>query len=313
MGTELRKEGIHIAQELIAPPTQDFLQKTLGAALDEGVTASATLNNTTGIQNLKGVMVVDRIDSNGAETGRKEVITFEGTSGSTVTNLVRGRAGTTDQDHPINAIVEFAPDVLWAQAIYDGLAELIDVNTGTLDTTKVVNLSSSQTLTNKTLASPNIQVGSDARGDMYFRGSGASLSRLALGQAGSILEATATLPRWSTRGVQTPWIDFASGATLAYMDFSQGNKWRAYVVPNTSASFFATNATLGNIGMLRIRYASTASLAINFMTAGATISWANSATLSPTATVNKADLIGLSVSNSQPKFDLTVIGQGYTD
>lgn len=302
-----------MAQELIAPPSQDFLQKTLGAALDEGVTASATLNNTTGVQNLKGVMIVDRVDSNGTETGRKEVITFEGTSGSTVTTLTRGLAGTSDQDHPINAIVEFSPDVLWAQAIYDGLTEVVSASTGLLDTTKVVNLSTAQTLTNKTLASPNIQVGSDARGDMYYRGSGASLSRLALGAAGTYLEATATLPKWSNRGIQTPWVDFASGATLMYMDFSQTNKWKAYVVPNTSASFFATNATMGYIGLLRIRYASTASLAINFMTAGATISWANSATLSPTATLGKADLIGMDVSATHPKFDLTVIGQGYTD
>jgi hypothetical protein len=291
-----------MAQELIAPPSQDFLQKTLGAALDEGVTASATLNNVTGIQNLKGVMIVDRVDANGEETGRKEVVTFEGTSGSTVITLVRGRAGTSDQDHPINAVVEFSPDVLWAQAVYDGLAEILDPNTGLVDPTNVV-----------TPAAPVFILGSDARGDMYYRGNGASLSRLPIGAAGSILEATASLPKWSNRGVQSPFVDFAVGATQMYMDYAVANKWRATVVPDVAASFFATNATLGYIGMLRIKYASTASLAINFMSAGATISWANAATLSPTATLNKADVIGMAVSATHPKFDLTIIGQNYTD
>lgn len=108
---------------LIYPPTTNGLQKTLGAALDQGITASATLNNVTGIQNKKGLMIINRIDTNGAEldASLREYITFAGTSGSTVVTLTRGLGGTTDQDHAIGSVVEFVSDVVQMQAILDAL------------------------------------------------------------------------------------------------------------------------------------------------------------------------------------------------
>jgi hypothetical protein len=141
---------------LFYPTTTNAVQKTLDAALLTGVTASATLNNVTGIQNLKGLMVVDRVDANSVLTpSKREYISFTGTSGSTVVTLVRGLAGSTDQDHAVGAIVEFVNDVVQQQAIIDGL---LNVNTtaGALDTTKVVDLTTAQTLTNKRLTSPKI-------------------------------------------------------------------------------------------------------------------------------------------------------------
>lgn len=145
-----------MAQALIAPPSQDFLQKTLGSSLSAGAT-TATLSNTTGVQNLYGVFVVDRIDSNGTETPTKrEVIRFSATSGSDCTGLVRGLDGTSDQDHAVGAIVEFSPTAKWAQSIYDGLSETITPSTGAIDTAKVVTPSGTQTLTNKTLTAPVI-------------------------------------------------------------------------------------------------------------------------------------------------------------
>lgn len=105
---------------LYYPPTANFIQKTLASELLTGVTASASLNNTTKIQNAAGVMIIDRIDANGSETPTKvEVIPFTSTSGSTVVTLTRGAAGTTDQDHAVGAIVEFGPDIVWAQGIID--------------------------------------------------------------------------------------------------------------------------------------------------------------------------------------------------
>ena len=105
------------------PPTKDFTQGTLGAELLEGVTASATLNTTAstlGLQNKLGTMIIDRVDANGVETSTKcEVVSFAGTSGSTVTTVVRGLAGTTDQDHAVGAIIEFGPDIIWAQGLID--------------------------------------------------------------------------------------------------------------------------------------------------------------------------------------------------
>ena len=104
---------------LYYPPTINGTQKTLGAQLLSATTAAATLNNVVGIQNKAGVMVIDRVDTAGVETPTKrEYISFAGTSGATVTTLVRNvDGGGTQQDHAIGAIVEFVPDVIWAEAI----------------------------------------------------------------------------------------------------------------------------------------------------------------------------------------------------
>lgn len=132
---------------LIYPPTTNGLQKTLGGALSAGTTASATLNNTTGIQNLKGVMVIDRVDTNGVETPTlREYISFTGTSGSTVVTLTRGLGGSTDQAHAVGAIVEFIPDVVWAQALIDTI--LVEHNNdGTHNLSGYLLVGTSQTVT----------------------------------------------------------------------------------------------------------------------------------------------------------------------
>lgn len=111
---------------LYFPPTVDGLQKTLSAQLLTGVTASATLSNATGIQNKKGLMVIDRVDTNNNLTpNKREYISFSGTSGSNVVTLTRGLAGSTDQDHAVGAIVEFVSDIVQQQAILDGLGLLV--------------------------------------------------------------------------------------------------------------------------------------------------------------------------------------------
>jgi hypothetical protein len=135
-----------MATTLYYPPTQNGLQKSLGAQLDMGTTSSVTLNNTTGIQNTTGVFVVDRIDTGGSEKDAsvREYIAFTGVSGSTLPNLTRGLGGTSDQDHAIGAVVEFISDVVQQQAILDFLNN---------DTT---TLTGTQILTNKTLTAPTI-------------------------------------------------------------------------------------------------------------------------------------------------------------
>lgn len=136
---------------LYFPPQQNALQKTLDAELLTGVIASATLNNVTGLQNKKGIMVIDRIDGNNNLTpNKREYISFDGTSGSTVVTLARGLGGSTDQDHAVGAIVEFVNDVVQQQAILDGLAQVV-TTAGVLDTTKVVDPATAQSLTNKTI------------------------------------------------------------------------------------------------------------------------------------------------------------------
>lgn len=108
--------------ELYYPPQVNGIQKTLDAQLDTGVTASLTLNNTTNIQNKRGVIVINRIDASGTEkdAADREFIGYTGVSGSTLTGLTRNiDNGSSDQDHASGSVVEFIPDVVWAQAIND--------------------------------------------------------------------------------------------------------------------------------------------------------------------------------------------------
>jgi hypothetical protein len=106
------------------PPSTNGLQKTLAAQLDQGITASLTLNNATNIPNKPGVCVIDRIDTDGnlKNTSVREYVLYTGTSGSTLTGLTRNiDNSSSDQDHAVGAVVEFVPDVTWAQSIMDAL------------------------------------------------------------------------------------------------------------------------------------------------------------------------------------------------
>jgi len=65
---------------------------------------------------------------------------------------------------------------------------------------KAVGKTASQVLTNKTLTSPVINVGSDATGDIYYRNAGI-LTRLAIGANSTILKIAAGIPSWAAETV----------------------------------------------------------------------------------------------------------------
>lgn len=98
-------------------PTENAMQTTLDAQLNQGAT-SATLANDFSTQ-LTGVStarpawaVIDRVDNNGVSTPTKrEYVKITGVSGQTITIGARGEAGSTDQVHSVGAILEFVPDV----------------------------------------------------------------------------------------------------------------------------------------------------------------------------------------------------------
>jgi len=106
-------------------PLKNNIQFTLQNSLLSGETSTITFTASVSSylqasSTMKGILVVDRVDSSGNETPTKvEYIAFTGVSGSTVTGLTRGLAGSTTQDHSAGAIVEFVPDITWAQAIND--------------------------------------------------------------------------------------------------------------------------------------------------------------------------------------------------
>ena len=101
-------------------PVQNALQYTLDTGYTSGGNALTLNSSLVGIIQAPGVCVVDRIDSSGNLTATKrDYFTFTGVSGQQITGCVGGLAGSTNQDHSVGAIVEFIPDITWAQAIYD--------------------------------------------------------------------------------------------------------------------------------------------------------------------------------------------------
>lgn len=68
---------------------------------------------------------------------------------------------------------------------------------GVTGTDKAVSKTGSETLTNKTLTSPVINLGTNATGDMYYRDTGGSFQRLPIGTAGQILDVSSGgIPEW---------------------------------------------------------------------------------------------------------------------
>jgi len=75
------------------------------------------------------------------------------------------------------------------------------LGTPTLDIgSDVATLTGSQTLTNKTLTSPIINLGSDATGDIYYRNSSGNFARLGIGTNAQVLTVSSGIPSWQTGG-----------------------------------------------------------------------------------------------------------------
>jgi len=106
--------------KLYKPPVQNAQQFTLDTQMGASDN-SATLNqNVESILQAPGIGWVDRVDSSGGLTPTKrEYFDFTGVNGSQLTGIARGLAGSTAQVHAVGAIVEFGPDVIQAQAVYD--------------------------------------------------------------------------------------------------------------------------------------------------------------------------------------------------
>jgi len=91
---------------------------------------------------------------------------------------------------------------------YDG-TNLYFTDSGAIRRT-IVGVAMTQTLTNKTLTAPVINVGSDATGDMYYRNAGV-YTRLPIGTTSQSLQVVSGTPAWVTNPLQTTRIVTASG------------------------------------------------------------------------------------------------------
>ena len=229
---------------LLYPPTDNDLQKQLNANYTVGAT-TITFNNTTSVQNLPGSIVINRIDTNGGllPSSGRTYYTYTGTSGATLTGVAL--ADGTDQDHAIGQVVEFVPDISWAQAIND-----------------VITTEHNADGTHKETALDSMITGTEASGDIIYH-NGTIWTRLPKGTDGQALVLASGLPSWGQAGSAT-WTAFtgayASGTTITisgldtttYMVKGTLLKWQksddTFKTGMVISSSFSTNTTLTIIG-----------------------------------------------------------------
>jgi len=128
---------------------------TLGAGISDSDT-TISLSSTTGLPTDTAVtLTIDRVDSNGVSTPAKVERITGVVSGTDIVTSLRGEDGTTPAAHDAGAVVEVIWDAeTWNDTI-DGVLVEHDQD-GTHDTTKVVDLTTAQTLTNKTIGTTNL-------------------------------------------------------------------------------------------------------------------------------------------------------------
>lgn len=164
-------------------PTSNAFSTTLNGSINDSVT-TITLNSVSGLQNTNGVLVIDRQNSAGDNTpSAREYISFTGVSGSTVTGVTRGLAGSSNQSHADGALVEAIFDVTQ----WNDLVDIVDVEhlaTGAhiISGATLVGLSQIQRFVTPSLASiaelqvTNLSAG--VKGQIFFQKTGALATSL---------------------------------------------------------------------------------------------------------------------------------------
>lgn len=135
----------------------DFIQKSAGNSASTTLSSSVSntdtsfpLTSDTNFLSGGGLVIVDE----GQAT--EELAYYTGKSGSslTVPLVNRGLEGGSPQAHSAGATVKGVLTADTWNNITEALLNVVSVTDGALDTTKVVDLTTSQTLTTKTLTSP---------------------------------------------------------------------------------------------------------------------------------------------------------------
>lgn len=296
------------ALTLYYPPSLNGLQKSLASALDAGTTASATLNNTTSIQNKPGVCVVDRIDSSGAlkSTSVREYISYAGTSGATLTTLVRNvDNSSSDQDHAIGAVVEFIPDVTWAQAVIDALA---GVKTGVvLDTpaitTPKITTSINDSGGNEVIKTPatasavnEITVTNAATGNAPIISATGGDTNIDLSLAG---KGTGKVK------VNASYGDLTADSDASTITFNCATSNKHTVTLGDNRTLALSNDSVGQVILIDLVQDGTGSRTVTWFSG---IKWAGGSAPTLTTTASKADTLGIRVITAGSAYYGYVVG-----
>lgn len=235
---------------LFKVPTENALQYTLASQLNAGATSLTLGTNVDGIVQAPGVLVIDRIDANGNRTPTKrEFITFTTQSTTSISGLSRGLGGSSDQAHAAGAIVEFIPDVLHMQNLYDVITAdhgvtgshdvLTDSNgnelvtfTETASAVNQINITNAATGTTGPLISPEGETNIDLR--LAGKGTGKVKADSSYGVITSNSDDTTVTFNLATSNVHT--VTLGGNRTLALSNASVGQKFIIRLVQDGTGS-----------------------------------------------------------------------------
>jgi len=278
-------------------PLKNAVQKTLANTLTSGETATITFatsvsSDLQASSSIPGILVIDRVDVNGTLTpSLTEYISFEGVSGSTVTGLVRGLGGTSAQGHSIGAIVEFVPDVVWADSLNDVITTQHNAD-GTHKTLSAISLVS-------------VTINNSILNNISFAGN--SLVSVNIGSSvfadGTITNASLVSITTVNRAYIPVEQKFISTATSTF-DFAFSNIHSLTLSAATTTLSFA-NPVSGQAVITRIGQDGTGGRTVVFPS---TIYWAGGTTPTLTSTASKIDCFGL-LCTASGYYDGYIVGQ----
>jgi hypothetical protein len=300
----------------------DKLQYAIGNS--SSTTSSSSINNTditlplTSDTNFaaksgEGLVLIDE----GEDT--EELAYATGKSGATLTiPLVnRGLEGGSAQAHVSGATVKGILSAGMWNNLIDALSNVVLKTTGALDTTKVMDLSTAQTLTNKTLTSPKINenVVLTATATELNQLDGKTFGTLSGDNTGDVAKATEVEINAGSDDTKYPTSKqlkeaerlvttySPAGAGTTTIDLALGNKFTVTMPANTQ-TLAISNETTGQCFILNINNVTSQGALTWF----STIRWATGSAPTLTGTNGKRDVFGFIVTGADT-YDGFIVGQ----
>ena len=290
------------------------------AAANSDTSMTITSDTNFAAKSGAGMVIVDESQAT------EEIIYSASKTGAALSTPLanRGLEGGSAQAHAINATVKgILTAGMWNDMI-DSLLNVLDQTTGAVDTTKVVTLTGTQTLTNKTLTSPKVGTSiADTNGNEIIKTpattsavneitvtNAATLGSPTISATGGDDNINLTLTAKGTGKVlldgyyQTPQTYTPDAAGTSTLDLSTGNEHRI-TMPAGNITIAISNEVSGQKFIVSILQDSGGSRTVTWFT---TIRWAGGSAPTLTTTASKRDVFGF-ICTGTDTYDGFIVGQ----
>ena len=241
----------------------DKLKYAIGNAAS--TTLSTSMTNTDTTTPLTSSTNFDDAPTSGAgmiliDEGQaaEEIAYSTGIGGASLTTPLanRGLEGGSAQAHDAGASVKGVLTIGMWNDVIDSLKNLVLATTGAVDTTKIVDVATAQTISGaKTFsAAPLLTFGTEANGDIFYGNGSGQLQRLPVGSNGTVLTLAAGVPSWASGGSSDGWTTdsgstwtYASATTINVADGTKFVKGTRIKLTQTTAKYFVVTGISGNV------------------------------------------------------------------